>query len=79
MAGITGIGTTFTLPNYHGELFGITPADTPLLSAIGGLTGGRRASSTAFEWQTYDLRNPPNRRSSRVPPRPPRRSGPAVT
>lgn len=58
MAGITGIGTTFNLPNYHGELFALTPADTPLLSAIGGLTGGGQTTATEFEWQTYDLRDP---------------------
>lgn len=56
MSGVSGIGTTFNLPNYHGELFAVSPADTPLLSAIGGLTGGRQSQSTAFEWQTYDLR-----------------------
>lgn len=58
MSGITGIGTTFDLPNYHGELFALTPSDTPLLSAIGGLTGGGSTTSTKFEWQTYDLRAP---------------------
>jgi len=58
MAGITGIGTTFNLPNYHGELFALTPADTPLLSAIGGLTGGGATSGVEFEWQTYDLGDP---------------------
>ncbi|MFC9768489.1 DUF5309 family protein [Rhodococcus jostii] len=58
MSGITGIGTTFTLPNYHGQLFALTPTDTPLLSAIGGLTGGGSTVSTSFEWQTYDLRAP---------------------
>lgn len=58
MAGITGQGTTFNLPNYTGELFAITPDDTPLLSAIGGLTGGREVvGNTEFEWQFYDLRN----------------------
>lgn len=61
MSGITGMGTTFNLPNYHGELFAITPSDTPLLSAIGGLTGGGMASSTEFEWQAYDLRDPAQR------------------
>jgi hypothetical protein len=35
-------GTTFNLPNFVGELFELTPADTPFLSAIGGLTGGNR-------------------------------------
>ncbi|MGW1039887.1 SU10 major capsid protein [Streptomyces sp. NPDC002547] len=58
MAGITGMGTTFNLPNYAGELFAITPADTPLLSAIGGLTGGGMTTGVEFEWQTYDLRDP---------------------
>lgn len=58
MAGaVTGVATTFGLPNYHGELFALTPADTPLLSAIGGLTGGGMTDATEFEWQTYDLRD----------------------
>lgn len=58
MAGITGMGTTFNLPNYVGELFQITPSDTPLLSAIGGLTGGKQADQKLFEWQTFDLKAP---------------------
>ena len=57
MAGITGQGTTFNLPNYVGELFAVTPTDTPFLSAIGGLTGGEQASGVLFQWQGYDLRN----------------------
>ncbi len=57
MAGITGQGTTFNLPNYVGELFSVTPTETPFLSAIGGLTGGEAASGTLFQWQGYDLRN----------------------
>ncbi|SER95330.1 hypothetical protein SAMN05216188_11858 [Lentzea xinjiangensis] len=61
MAGITGLGTTFNLPNYTGQLFALTPEDTPLLSAIGGLTGGGQTTSTEFEWQTYDLRDPGQR------------------
>jgi hypothetical protein len=61
MAGITGLSTTFNTPNYVGELFGLTPAETPLLSSIGGLSGGAQATSTEFEWQTYDLRDPGNR------------------
>lgn len=57
MAGITGQGDTFDLPNYTGELFCVTPQDTPFLSAIGGLTGGEAANgTTGFSWQTYDLR-----------------------
>lgn len=58
MSGITGIGTTFNLPNYHGELIAVTPTDTPLFSLSGGLTGGQQTTSTAFEWQTEDLRDP---------------------
>lgn len=57
MAGITGQGDTFDLPNYTGELIGITPQDTPLLSAIGGLTGGESVDSTVFSWQTFDNRD----------------------
>ena len=61
MAGITGIGTTYNLPNYTGELFAISPEDTPFLAAIGGLTGGEKALSTEIEWQTYDLRTAASR------------------
>lgn len=57
MAGITGQADTFDCPNFVGELFAITPTDTPFLSAIGGLTGGRAADSTLFQWQSYDLRD----------------------
>lgn len=57
MPGITGLGTTYNLPNYVGELFGASPEDTPLLSAIGGLTGGQSAGATFVEWQGYDLRD----------------------
>lgn len=57
MAGITGQGTTFNLPNFTGELYGITPEDTPFLSTIGGLAGGDIvAGATEFEWQFFDLR-----------------------
>lgn len=57
MAGITGLGTTFNLPNYVGELFNVSPEDTPFLSAIGGLTGGVSVNSTVFTWSEYDLRD----------------------
>lgn len=63
MAGITGMSDTFDTPNYTGELFASSPEDTPLLSAIGGLTGGKEATSTLFEWQGYDLRDPEANRS----------------
>lgn len=63
MAGISGQGTTYNLPNYVGPLFNVSPEDTPLLSAIGGLTGGEEVKSTEFEWQTHDLRSPEENRS----------------
>jgi len=56
VAGITALGTTYNLPNYSGILHQLTPADTPLFSAIGGLTGGGQTTDTEFEWQTFDLR-----------------------
>ena len=58
MSGISGIGTTFGLPNYHGELFAITPTDTPLMAMSGGLTGGGSVTDTIVEWQSSDLRDP---------------------
>lgn len=57
MAGITGQGTSFNLPNFVGELFAASPTDTPFLSAIGGLTGGEAANATLFTWQGFDLRD----------------------
>ena len=61
MAGITGMGTTYNLPNYTGVLHALSPAATPFFSAIGGLNGGGQTTSTEFEWSTYDLRNPGQR------------------
>jgi len=57
MPGISGMLTTFNGPNYVGPLFEVTPTETPFLSAIGGLTGGRPADATLFTWQTVDLRD----------------------
>lgn len=57
MPGITGQGTTFNLPNFVGPLFAASPEDTPFLSTIGGLTGGRPTTSTVFTWSGYDLRD----------------------
>src|SRR3990172_6626017 len=53
---ISGVATTFDLQNFVGEVFAVTPTDTPFLSAIGGLTGGMQARAKDFEWQGYDLR-----------------------
>lgn len=56
MGAVSGQGTTYNLPNYHGELFKVTPTDTPFLSAIGGLSGAQKTRATEFEWQTVDRR-----------------------
>ncbi len=40
--------------NFTGELFKVTPQRTPLLSATGGLTGGKVVNSTFFQFQTID-------------------------
>ena len=55
MATVAGQGTTFNLPNYTGRLFSVAPSDTPFLSAIGGLSGGRSTNTYDIEWQTEDL------------------------
>lgn len=53
MPQVTGIGTTWSLPNYAGELFTADPVQTPFLSMIGGLTGGRQTDN--FEFPTAVL------------------------
>jgi co-chaperonin GroES (HSP10) len=60
MAGaITGLGTTYSLPNYTGVLYQLSPSSTPLYSAIAGSSnGGGQVTSTEFEWETADLRGP---------------------
>ena len=68
---IPGMATTFDLPNYVGTLFSLTPTSTPLLSAIGALSGGGDAiDNKVFEWQGYDLRaaeNPANLEGATAP------------
>jgi hypothetical protein len=46
---VTGTGNTWNLPNYAGELFTCSPTKTPLLSMIGGLTGGMRTENDEFQ------------------------------
>ncbi len=46
---------TYDNPNFVGELFQLTPTETPFLSMIGGLTGGKSSMSEEFTWQTDDL------------------------
>lgn len=55
---ITGLGTTFNLPNYTGELFQFGQNDTPFLNMIGGIAGGNMpvVQSTEFAMgQGYKL------------------------
>lgn len=53
MPQVNEIGTTWNLPNYSGELFTADPTQTPLLSMIGGLTGGKQTEN--FEFPTAVL------------------------
>lgn len=52
------MGTTFNLPNFIGELFFVTPAETPFLAMIGGLSGGKQTLSPQFSFQTIDNNDP---------------------
>ena len=53
MPQVQGIGTTWNLPNYAGELFTADPTQTPFLSMIGGLTGGKQTNN--FDYPTAVL------------------------
>lgn len=55
MAAVAGQGTTFNLPNFVGELFALTPEETPFLAQAGGLNGGMPVHSKEFTYHTYDL------------------------
>lgn len=48
--GVAGWGT-WNLPNFVGELFKLSPLETPLLSMIGGLSGGMSIAQPQFTWQ----------------------------
>jgi len=50
----TAPATTFELPNFVGELFSLVPAEVPLLSMSGGLTGGKSVATKEFIWQVED-------------------------
>ena len=50
----TSPATTFDLPNYVGELFSLIPAQTPVLSMSGGLTGGKSVAAKEHTWQVED-------------------------
>lgn len=56
---VQGMGTTWNLPNYAGELFTASHTDTPFLSMIGGLTGGKLTRDFKFTTgQLYDYPEP---------------------
>lgn len=59
MGAISGQVTTYAGPNYTGELYRVSPSDTPLLSLIGGLHpgGGATVHEPEVEWQTSDYRS----------------------
>jgi hypothetical protein len=48
--GVAGHGS-WNLPNFVGELFKLSPMETPLLSMLGGLTGGMAVAQPQFTWQ----------------------------
>lgn len=45
---VNGMGTSWNLPNYAGELFTASVTDTPFLSMIGGLSGGKMTNDYEF-------------------------------
>lgn len=42
---------TYQNPNFLGQLFNISPQETPFLSLIGGLNGGKSVMTKDFTWQ----------------------------
>lgn len=54
---VSGMGTTYNLPNYHGQLFEVSPTATPFLSMIGGINGAKVINSKEWEWQTIGVRS----------------------
>lgn len=64
MPQVTGIGTTWNLPNYAGELFTADPTQTPLLSMVGGLTGGKQTNN--FEFPTAVLYDYPEAKQPEI-------------
>jgi hypothetical protein len=51
-------GTVAGLPNFVGELFKLSPLDTPLLTLVGGKSGGRPTAAPVFTWQDTIHRAP---------------------
>ena len=60
MGAVSGLGDSYDLPNYVGDLFNITPATTQFLSMIGGLdgSGAKQTTSPQFTLQTVDNATP---------------------
>ena len=53
---VSGLGTTWNLPNYAGELFTADTSKTPFLTMAGGLTGGMMTTDVEFPTGVlYDL------------------------
>jgi len=48
---VAGQGRTANLPNFVGELYKLSPLETPFLSLIGGLSGGMSQTNPIETWQ----------------------------
>lgn len=48
MSNVNGMGTTWNLPNFAGDLFTADTTNTPILTMIGGLTGGKQTENFEF-------------------------------
>ncbi len=57
MSLVSAAVTTFNVENFEGPIYNITPDDTPLTAAIGGMFGGDLINATVFAWQEQDLRS----------------------
>lgn len=49
---------TWNQPNFVGELFSLSPLDTPLLTLTGGLSGGISVDTLVYTWQDTTHRAP---------------------
>jgi hypothetical protein len=57
-AGGVAVFGTWNQPNFVGELFYLSPLDTPLTSLIGGATGGISVDTLVYTWQDTTHRAP---------------------
>ena len=58
MGAISGQLTTFNRPNFVGQLYQLSPTDTPVITMLGGERGGTATQNKLFTWQTDDLAAP---------------------